>query len=208
MMQKILTHLTHSRHVNFSVNVLLAVVWGVFVASHLRFFAHSGDHAIFLFALSETLQVIFFLTRQSPETVSLDPFDWFIAGSGTFAPLFLRPGGEVLLGQGELLVGIAVVFQILALLSLNRSFAIVAAKRTVKTLGLYRWVRHPMYASYIFLYGGYLLFNASPMNIFLVVMAMSFLFLRLVREEKHLLQDAAYQAYAVRTPWRLIPRIY
>lgn len=207
-MQKTLALLAHSRLINFSVNIFLAILWGVFVASHIRFFTVSGDSALLFFALSETLQAFFFLIRRAPETVSPDPFDWLVAGGGTLVPLFLRPGGVILFARGDMLVIVAVVFQVLALLSLNRSFAIVAARRTVKTSGLYRWVRHPMYASYVLLYGGYLLFNASPMNLFLVLLAMSFLFLRLLQEEKHLTKDPVYRSYAARTPWRLIPFVY
>src|SRR3989338_3606233 len=197
--------LARSRWVNFSMNILLASAWSVFVWNHLRSFNITGDYALIAFALSETLQVLFFLIRRSPLSVSLDPFDWLVAGGGTLAPLFLIPGGPVLWQSGEILVIIAVVFQIFALLSLNRSFAIVAAKRVVKTSGLYRIVRHPMYASYLLLYSGYLLFNGSLMNIGLVVLAFVFLFLRIIEEEKHLIVDQEYEQYATRTPWRLIP---
>lgn len=203
-----LTLLARSRRVNLAINFLLASLWGLFVWSHLRAFAVSKDYALIAFGLSETLQAFFFLIRRSPKTVSLDPFDWLIAGGGTLVPLFLRPGGFVLFPYGSLLVILAVVVQIIALLSLNRSFALVAAKRVVKVGGLYRVVRHPMYASYIFLYGGYLLFNASVINIFLVVLAFVFLFLRLVEEEKHLSEDLAYRVYKERVRWRLIPFVY
>jgi protein-S-isoprenylcysteine O-methyltransferase Ste14 len=191
-----------------SLNVFLASLWGVFVLNHVLAFGLSGNYAFIAFAFSETLQAFFFMVRQSPHTVSVDPFDWLIAGGGTLAPLFLRPGGGVLLSSGELLVIIAVAFQIVGLLSLNRSFALVAARRTVKTSGLYRFVRHPMYASYLFLFGGYLMFNASLMNALLIAFTLTLLFLRLLQEEKHLVQDPAYREYMSRTPWRLIPFVY
>lgn len=200
--------LAHSRLVNASLNTLLASLWGIFVWNHVFAFSVMGNYAFLAFALSETLQAFFFIIRQSPQTVSLDPFDWLIAGGGLLAPLFLRPGGGTVFPFGDVLVVIAVVFQILGLLSLNRSFALVAARRTVKTAGLYHFVRHPMYASYIFLYGGYLMFNASLVNASLVVFTLTLLFLRLVQEEKHLAQDPAYREYVARTPWRLIPFVY
>lgn len=206
-MQKLVL-LAHSPLVNIALNILLASLWGAFVLNHLLAFSLLGNYAFIAFALSETLQAFFFIVRQSPHTVSVDPFDWLIAGGGTLAPLFLRPGGAALFPFGDLLVIAAVVFQILGLLSLNRSFALVAARRTVKTSGLYRFVRHPMYASYLFLYGGYVLFNASLMNVLLVLFALTLLFLRLVQEEKHLAQDSAYREYMSHTPWRLIPFVY
>src|SRR3989344_2565210 len=80
--------LARSRWVNFSMNILLASAWSVFVWNHLRSFNITGDYALIAFALSETLQVLFFLIRRSPLSVSLDPFDWLVAGGGTLAPPF------------------------------------------------------------------------------------------------------------------------
>ena len=200
--------LSHSRLVNVAVNILLAALWGVFVLNHVHAFNLSGNYAFLAFALSETLQALFFLVRRTPQTVSVDPFDWLIAGGGTLAPLFFRPGGLVILSSGSVVVILAVVLQIWALAALNRSFALVAARRTVKTSGPYRVVRHPMYASYLFLYGGYLLFNVSLVNIFLIVFALCLLLLRLIQEEKPLVKASAYREYVLRTPWRLIPFVY
>lgn len=203
-----LTLLAHSRSVNFSLNVLLASLWGMFVWQHIKAFNASGEYALVIFAFSETFQALFFLIRRDPKTVSMDPFDWLIGGGGTLVPFLLTPGGLVLWAGGGVLVIVAVVLQIAALFSLNRSFAIVAANRKVKTAGLYRVVRHPMYASYILLFVGYLLFNFTPMNVLLVALAFAFLFLRLAEEEKHLASDPVYRSYMERVRFKLVPFFY
>ncbi len=187
---------------------MLSMVWVIFAFSHVQAWQSTGEFALLAFCLSETLQAMFFLFRKVPETVSVDPFDWLVAGGGTFAPLLFRPGGEVLFAHGDKILLIGVFLQIAALISLNRSFAIVAAKRSVKTKGMYRIVRHPMYASYIFLLFGYILFNASIVNVFLLMMAFLFMYLRIEQEEKHLLQDSLYLAFTKKTKWRLIPFVY
>jgi protein-S-isoprenylcysteine O-methyltransferase Ste14 len=200
--------LAHSRFFNAATGVFLAMLWGLFAFSHFEAFRHSGDYAYLAFCVAETVAAIFFLVRKVPETVSTDPFDWFIAVGGTFTPLLLRPGGAVIWPAANIVVLVGVGIQFLALLSLSRSFALVAAKRAIKTHGLYSVVRHPMYAGYLLIFTGYALFNASPLNVGLVGLTFLFLFLRVLREERHLSQDEAYRAYKTRVRWRIFPLVY
>lgn len=200
--------LAQSRLVNISIGILLSAVWIAFAVKHVSAFWDTGKAGFLLFCFSETLQAFFFLIRKAPKSVSVDPFDWVVGIAGTMIPLFFVPGGVVLWKYGEMLVFLGVTIQVLGLLSLNRSFALVAANREIKTRGLYAFIRHPMYASYLFLFSGYVLFNASLINLALVVLALSFLFLRLHQEEKHLSQDVKYQEYKSRVRSRLIPFVY
>ncbi len=200
--------LVYSPIANLAVNVLLAVVWGFFAVQQIQGFIATGIYALLVFCFSETLQAVFFLFRSQPKTVSVDPFSWLVAIGGTFAALCFRPGGAMLSKGGEAVLIVGVVIQIIALLSLNRSFALVAAKREVKTSGLYRFVRHPMYASYVISYAGYLLFNWSLLNLACFGFAMIFMVLRISEEEKILIADSLYQTYAKEVPFRLLPLIY
>ena len=200
--------LIHSQVINIILGVFLSLTWGAFAWSHVNAFESSGKIAFIVFALSETLQAVFFLIRKTPKHVSMDPFSWLVAGAGTFVPLFLRPGGDALWAYGDMFVFLGVTLQILGLLSLNRSFAIVAANRQIKTHGMYKFIRHPMYASYIFLFSGYFLFNTTLMNGMIVLFAFIFMFLRIQEEEKLLSRDADYVLYKKEVRWRLIPFIY
>ena len=98
--------------------------------------------------------------------------------------------------------------QIVAILSLNRSFGIVPANRGIKTGGLYRLVRHPLYLSYVVHQIGYVLNNWSEYNICVFVGATLFQVLRIYREEQFLISDPAYRAYMSRTRSRLIPGLF
>lgn len=100
------------------------------------------------------------------------------------------------------------MLQILGLISLNRSFALVAAKRQIKTAGMYRFVRHPLYASYLLINTGYILTNTTSMNLALYVMSMGFLYVRMVREEKHLALDPAYGQYMQQVRYRVVPFMF
>lgn len=97
---------------------------------------------------------------------------------------------------------------IVALLSLRRSFGVVAANRGVRTGGLYRFVRHPLYGSYIIGYVGFLLGNVTAWNMLLIVLMFMCQYLRTHAEERILLHDPIYQEYAVRVPYRFIPFVF
>lgn len=203
-----LSSLVQSRSVNVLSGLLLGALWCVFAYRHLEAYRASEQLVFLVFVFSETLQAGFFVFRKTPRTVSTIPFDWMVALGGTFTALFFRPEGVTLWLGAEVMVILGMMLQIFGLLSLNRSFAIVAAKREIKTTGLYAFVRHPMYASYILIYSGYVLFSFSPLNVFLWCMASAFLFLRIESEESHLSKDAEYQAYRSQVRYRIIPFVY
>lgn len=188
--------------------IFLAGLWSTFAYRHFTAYLHT-EHVVFLiFCFSETLQAGFFAFRKRPSSISEIPFDWLVAAGGTFTPLFFQPEGPILWFGAEYLVVTGMVLQILGLLSLNRSFAIVAAKREVKTSGMYTVVRHPMYASYLLIYAGYVMYSAHPINLLLCALAVAFIFLRMESEEAHLSQDPAYRAYRSQVRYRLIPFLY
>lgn len=196
------------RGANSLLGILLSALWVYFAYRHVQAFFLTGIYAYLIFCFSESLQAVLFIIRTEPKAVSLDPFAWLVAIGGTFAALCFTPGGIVLWQGGSTLVLSGVIIQIAALFSLNRSFAIVAARREIKINGLYRIVRHPMYLSYLFVFTGYVLFNASVLNLACFVFAMTFLFLRITEEERQLIGDDSYIAYTKRVPWKLIPFIY
>ena len=69
-------------------------------------------------------------------------------------------------------------------------------------------MRHPLYASYLVLLTGYILSNTTWWNFLLYVMSLGFLFVRMVREEKHLAVDPVYAEYAKRVRFRVIPYVF
>jgi protein-S-isoprenylcysteine O-methyltransferase Ste14 len=73
---------------------------------------------------------------------------------------------------------------------------------------MYRFVRHPLYASYILIFIGYILGNTSLFNGAICAMATGFLFMRMLREERHLAEDPLYREYMGQVRYRIIPLIY
>jgi protein-S-isoprenylcysteine O-methyltransferase Ste14 len=193
---------------NFAGGLFLSAIWLLFAYRHVTAFVITGQYALLLFCISETLQAALFVCRRHPATVSAVPLDWLIAVCGTLAPLFFIPIHSAGTGIVDVLIGTAITLQILGLVSLNRSFGIVPAKRSIKTSGMYRFVRHPMYASYLLLFSGYLLGNTTTWNLVVYVFSVCFMLLRILREERHLSADPEYRQYASRVHYRLVPYLY
>jgi protein-S-isoprenylcysteine O-methyltransferase Ste14 len=191
-----------------ATGVALAVVWGVFAYRHVLVFLSSGNWTYLAFCFSETLQAALFIFRRPPVSVSARRSDWAVAIAGTVLPMFLQPhpGGLDTHGGGLVLAGL--VMQVLGLVSLNRSFAIVAAKRQIRTQGMYRLLRHPIYSAYLLLFSGYVWGNTTAWNVSLYCLFVVCLLIRVAREERHLWMDAEYRAYTDAVRYRLIPFVY
>lgn len=203
-----LSEFLQSKRANMYSGVILASIWGIFAYAHLMGFQKTQNWALLLFFFSETLTAGFYIFRSDPKTVSVVPFDWLVAIGGTFAPLFLRPTSWGMLPVASIAIMAGTCIQILGLLSLNRSFAIVAAKREIKSAWMYHIVRHPIYASYCLTFTGYLLANTSLANLLIYLTSIVFLCIRIFREEKHLALDSVYRAYMRKVRYRLIPLIF
>lgn len=200
--------LLRSRPLNLALGMLLAWLWGLFCFAHLLAFERSGDWSYLLFCASESLAAVLFVARSEPARVSASPLDWALAIGATFLPFLFVPTPQHVLPLARLIILAGVLLQIAGLLSLNRSFGLVAARRQIKTRGLYGVVRHPLYASYLLSYSGYILTNTSLQNVLLCLLATGLLLCRLLREERFLARDADYLAYMQQVPYRLIPLLF
>ncbi len=163
-----------------------------------------------LLLFSEGVVVFFIVIRRATTEISDRPYDWVIALAGTFLALAVSTGGAPLIdpawGAIPLIVG--VVIHTGAKLSLQRSFGVVAASRGVRVKGMYRLVRHPMYAGYMLSHMGYLLLAPSLRNLLVYLCVWFLLALRIFAEERILLGDPDYGRYAHRVRFRLVPLIF
>jgi protein-S-isoprenylcysteine O-methyltransferase Ste14 len=187
--------------------MLLAVLWAAFCYRHVIAFQTYGVWAHLLYAIVETFFAAFFLCRSAPQTVSTKPFDWLIAFVGSVVPSFLTPEA---LGSptANIILYVGLILQLLGVLSLNRSLAIVPAKRQIKMAGMYAFVRHPLYVAHIVVIGGYVFANMNASNFVVYAVTIVSLLLRLLREENHLALDPAYLNYMNKVRYRLIPFVF
>lgn len=194
--------------VNLLMGLLLGGVWGYFAYRQFTAFTATGQWNYLVFACTEVLIAAFFVSRSTPRSVSLNPLDWAVSLAGSFAPSMFTPAASGVLPPGVIITYIGMAVQILGLLSLNRSFAIVPALRSVKTAGLYRIVRHPLYAGHILAMSGYVLTNTSPLNLSVYAVTSACLVCRMFREEKILSLDKAYRDYMQVVRYRVLPYVF
>ena len=160
------------------------------------------------------LQLIFgvlFLFRRTPWVTSRSPVVWVISAGGAFGMLAARPQYAPVLGLAPLYVALQLAgaaFAAFSLLSLGRSFGVVAANRGVRTAGAYRFVRHPIYAGYALADVGYVLENPKPFNVVLAVAVLAFQVGRIRAEEACLETDVAYRQYREHVRHRLVPGVW
>lgn len=159
-----------------------------------------------VFLTAELLGVLL-IVLQRPGDVATGLRPVMLGFGGTGAALLVIPQGQELVPDmvSTTLIFGGVITSILAKLSLRRSFGLVAANRGVKSDGLYRFVRHPMYSGYILNHIGYLLLYLSLWNVAVVLLAWILLWMRTQEEEKVLLLDPSYRNYADTVRSRLVP---
>jgi protein-S-isoprenylcysteine O-methyltransferase Ste14 len=190
-------------------NLLLATLFFVFAYVHVQRFLVQPRLSVLLIIAVEGLVAVMLIIRRDPENTQHGWKTWLATSVGTFAPLLLRPidaTADLLVGQ--VLQVVALVLQVGGVLSLNRSFGLLPAHRGVKSDGLYRWVRHPLYSAYLMAHVGYLASNPSWANVLVIVIGTAFQVVRIVQEEKLLLQYPDYARYSDTTRWRLVPAVW
>ena len=190
-------------------NMLLATFFVFFAIANAKSFIAEPRLSVFLIVVTETIVAIFLVIRRDPDETLHSWQAWVSTTCGTLAPFLLRPvdaSSDVLLGNVLQISGF--LLQIIALIALNRCLGLLPAHRGVKSSGLYRWVRHPLYMAYVITYLGYFLNNPSAGNLVIVISGTGFLILRIRYEEALLFKYPKYAEYAARTRWRLIPAVW
>lgn len=197
-----------ARWPDLASRALMAAMFGVFALAHLLSFIEERRISLLLFVFAESMVAWFFVTRSQARASTHSPVAWLVACAGTLLPLCLRPAPEALFAGADWFAAAGALLQTAGLLSLNRSFSIVPALREIKTQGAYRWLRHPIYASYLISIGAYVAGNASARNLLLALAFYATLIARIHFEERLLCRDEEYREYVRRVRWRVIPGLY
>jgi protein-S-isoprenylcysteine O-methyltransferase Ste14 len=200
--------IAHRRSLVYLGNVVFALYAGGFAYIMLADFLVNHRASSLLLIVFDGLVAFFAATRDMPKEINVSIRDW-IFGFLSFVPLLLRPAPEV--HDNLLLLAVQIFGQTVAVagaLSLNSSFGIVAANRGVKTGGLYRFVRHPIYFGFFVLLGSYLVQNLTVRNAVVFGTYIGVQLTRMILEERVLCRDPEYASYARRTRWRVLPFIY
>lgn len=199
------------RRFSYAQDAFLVVLCAAFAWSHGNAFIEHGRITSAPLAIEQTILVALFLGRRHSRHTSDKASDWIVAGVGTWGALALRPWGTAPALAGGIGIGIQLAglsLAAVAFMNLGRSIGIVAASRGLKTGGLYRLVRHPIYTGHILTHAGFILANPHPWNASMAVVVFIGLILRIRAEERLLTDTDEYTAYKERVRWRLCPGIY
>jgi protein-S-isoprenylcysteine O-methyltransferase Ste14 len=164
-----------------------------------------------LLLASESLVVALTLVRRSAGVVDRSWVARLLTVFSTFGPNLVTPLAAGALASELTTVAISgagLLVVVVGKLSIGRSFGLIPANRGVVSTGLYRLVRHPIYLGYLITHTGFVIANPAGWNLFVLLAADIVLMLRAVREERTLMQDAAYRSYAERVHWRIIPGLF
>lgn len=187
------------------LDLLVGLAWLLYAAAYLRHTLDSHSLPGLGLMIFYTLVAVFFFLR-TPNQKQCAWWETALAVGGVFLPIVtLRPVQPGLKLLGGIVQALALAGMILALISLGRSFGIAPADRGLVTRGLYRWIRHPLYAMEIWFYVGFLVANPAWPNLAGLLLCLAVHVIRIRREERIL---SGYESYAGQVRWRLLPLVW
>jgi protein-S-isoprenylcysteine O-methyltransferase Ste14 len=170
--------------------------------------------ADWVYVLQHAMVLGIALTRPAP-TVR----DYSIASSTAVIIAYAYPYAQVIClrwspgyvawpGVGFALVIFAAGLSFVTLVTLGKLFGVRPAVRGLATSGPYRFVRHPMYLSYIVADVGYNLQEWNFVTLLLVFVGWAALVYRIHAEERVLSQHSGWLGYAASVRSRLFPGLW
>lgn len=152
-----------------------------------------------------------FLLRRPSQAFSTRGIHWWIALGGSWLPFLIEPVQypSVLLLWLSVPIQVAgFVFVVIALCYLGNGFGVIAARREIKTRGVYRMIRHPLYAAELLVGLAIVIQSLSGYNVCLFVVLVGCQVMRIFEEEAILSQDERYRTYIRQVPFRLLPMVF
>jgi protein-S-isoprenylcysteine O-methyltransferase Ste14 len=176
-----------------------------------RFALREGYWPIWLFIALHVQCAVIFAIRQPARFATKRPLEILITLLSmnyffAFAPVPisaapLAPLGAIVAATGAFLTMVSVQ-------CLGRSFAVLPSLRDIRTSGMYRLVRHPIYLSHLVTSLGILLRHATLYNAGVALVGVVLILWRIRFEECLLAQDGTYRDYMDSVRYRLIPGVY
>ncbi|WER46722.1 isoprenylcysteine carboxylmethyltransferase family protein [Cupriavidus sp. WKF15] len=189
-----------------------AVLLAAFAYGAIRqWLADPSRITLLLLVLASCLTLGLSLFARVPKKRDWNPVTVLCSLGGTyyFLAIQLAPGAHLApeaVGAGLQVAGIA--WQIYAKLSLRFSFGILPANRGIVSSGAYRFMRHPIYLSYLITDIGFLITNFGLQNLLVYAGLYSLQVMRISREERLLSEDPEYRRYRDKVRFRVLPGIY
>ena len=167
-----------------------------------------------IYVLQHFIVLVIALTRPQPKL-----WDYSIASSMAVGASYAYPYAQVIYLRwspgdvasptvGLVLVTLAAGLSFVSLLTMGRLFGVRPALRGLVTSGPYRFIRHPMYLSYMLADIGYNLQEWNFVTLLLVLVGWMSLVYRIQAEERVLSQHPEWSAYVALVRYRLFPCLW
>lgn len=188
--------------------VALSIVLAVFT---WRYAIPDAYTPIWLFVALHIQCAFIFAIRQPARYSTKRPLEILVTLLSLiyFLAIDVKPMSSAVLGLlGGVVTAIGSLMTIISIQYLGRSFAVLPALRDIRTSGMYRFVRHPIYLSYIVAALGTLMRHPSLYNSSVVLAGVVLMIWRIRFEERLLAQNEIYRNYMAAVRYRLIPGLY
>ena len=100
-------------------------------------------------------------------------------------------------------LAIALVF-----IAIASAACLMPANRGIVCRGIYRVMRHPIYAGYLVTHAAFLVAHPLGWNLLVLVASDTALLVRAICEERTLARDAEYAGYMTKVRWRVLPGVF
>jgi len=196
---------------DLAARAVLAGLYVVLTRNILIDYRQTGRLTGLLLLATELLVIVFTIARRPARRVDRSAASLALTAMSVMGPLLVRatPGSGLLPDLATTCLSAAgLSTTIAAQVALGRSFGIIPADRGVVIAGLYKLVRHPIYAGYLITHLAFAVAHPVPWNLVVLVVADAALVARALREEQVLKTDGAYAAYCERVAWHLVPGVF
>ena len=170
--------------------------------------------ADWIYVLNHLIVLGIALTRPHPKV-----WDYSITSSMAVGAAYVYPYAQVISlrsspghvawpAAGLTLVTLGAGLSLASILTMGRLFGVRPALRGLVTSGPYKFVRHPMYLSYVIADIGYNLQEWSFVTLLLVSVGWASLVYRIYAEERVISQHAEWPDYVALVRYRLVPGLW
>jgi protein-S-isoprenylcysteine O-methyltransferase Ste14 len=198
------------RMADFFARASLSALFMLLAVRIGREFLATGHLTGLLLLVSELLVVVLTMFRRRASVIDRSLGARVIATVSIVGVPFIRPTGAGLAPDlataAVSAVGLAIV--IAGKLTLGRSFGLMPANRGIVCRGIYKVLRHPIYAGYVVTHLAFLIAHPGVWNLTLLVISDAALMVRSLYEERTLARDPEYAEYMGRVRWRVAPGIF